>query len=118
MQIQRRWWSTDASISKKAQKKSKQPAQQDENAPSTSTSISTVGLMPYRRPRFQQFYDNIAARELVLKKNITSYHELPRVKRLDLSFTAPDNFKQIYADKWQMLFYALGLEYLTGEALC
>lgn len=116
-QGQRRWWSADAAqVKKAANKAAKVGKPQEDDAPSTSgaAGISQVGMLPYRRPRFQQFYDNIVARELVLKKNIRSYQDLPRIRRLDLSFTATENFRQTYVDKWQMLFYALGLEYLTG----
>ncbi len=115
-QFQRRWWSAEAAPGKKEskKKKDKQAQQAEDDAPTTSTGLSTIGLMPYRRPRLQQYYDSIVARELVLKTNVSSYQQLPRIQRLDLSFTAPASFKQAYVEKWQMLFYALGLEYLTG----
>jgi hypothetical protein len=119
-QFQRRWWSAEAAAPSKrdaaaAKKKAAKQAEQADAPSSSGGSVSPIGMMPYRRPRFQQYYDHIVARELVLKTDVGNYAQLPRIERLDLSFTAPDNFRQVYVEKWQMLFYALGLEYLTGE---
>ena len=53
----------------------------------------------------------------MLKLDVESVHQLPRVRKVDVAIQAralPAGTS--YANKWELLLPALGLEYVTGRA--
>ncbi|KAF6253081.1 ribosomal protein L5 domain-containing protein [Scenedesmus sp. NREL 46B-D3] len=69
----------------------------------------------YQRSRLAEFYSSHLARELLLKLNLSSVQQLPRIRTVDLSISAKDTHGRRYAEKWEMLLPALALEYVTGQ---
>lgn len=68
----------------------------------------------YQRSRMRDFYNVHLSRELMLKLNVRSAQQLPRLKDIVLSVNAKDLHGKRYVEKWEMLLPALALEYVTG----
>lgn len=108
-----------AASSKKAKGKAGQPQAKG----GTDAKQAQVAAVPsvdelragYQRSRLRDFYMSTLSRELLLKLNLKSVRELPTLRSVSVAIQAKDVQKQQHVDKWQMLLYALGLEYMSAR---
>lgn len=83
----------------------------------TDTDPGSPGDTPVwgQRSRFEEYYNTIIAKELLLKTKVKHFQALPKLKRIDISVQSNDVLRKPFVEKWQMLMHSLGLELVTGQ---
>lgn len=86
-------------------------------SPATAAPVPSVDALKadYQRSRLQDLYSQSLSRELMLKLNLKSLDDLPKLRHVVVAIQAKDVTGQQHVDKWQMLLHALGLEYMSGQ---
>jgi ribosomal protein L5 len=99
---------------KPSQQQQQQPPPPNPHQPPPAELVERL-KSEHRRSRLLEFYERVLSRELLLKLNVRSAAELPRVDRVTLAVQARAVAGAPRVEKWELLLQALALELISGE---